>query len=124
MALASHLLLGVLLQATNAEVRRPGPWVPGNKAMVWQGQITTTKQWSGFARQVSWYIPTVIDDAPSCWLLGACFISKIAQCASSEIIHGFAATVYPEIWAFHENLTRWENVEEYGRDWCIRGCHV
>ena len=28
------------------------------------------------------------------------------------------------VWAFHENLTRGENVEEYGRDWCIRGCHV
>ena len=28
------------------------------------------------------------------------------------------------LWAFHENLTRGENVEEYGRDWCIRGCHV
>ena len=22
------------------------------------------------------------------------------------------------------NLTRGENVEEYGRDWCIGGCHV
>jgi len=28
------------------------------------------------------------------------------------------------VWAFHENLTRGEKVEEYGRDWCIRGCHV
>ena len=28
------------------------------------------------------------------------------------------------VWAFHENLTRGENVEEYGRDWCIHGCHV
>ena len=28
------------------------------------------------------------------------------------------------VWAFHENLTRGENVEEYGRGWCIRGCHV
>ena len=28
------------------------------------------------------------------------------------------------VWAFHENLTRGENMEEYGRDWCIRGCHV
>ena len=28
------------------------------------------------------------------------------------------------VWAFNENLTRGENVEEYGRDWCIRGCHV
>jgi len=28
------------------------------------------------------------------------------------------------LWTFHENLTRGENVEEYGRDWCIRGCHV
>ena len=25
------------------------------------------------------------------------------------------------VWAFHENLTHGENVEEYGRDWCIRG---
>jgi len=23
-------------------------------------------------------------------------------------------------WAFRENLTRGENMEEYGRDWCIR----
>jgi len=28
------------------------------------------------------------------------------------------------VWAFHENLTRGENVEEYGRDWCIHGYHV
>ena len=27
------------------------------------------------------------------------------------------------VWAFHENLTCGENVE-YGRDWCIRDCHV
>jgi len=28
------------------------------------------------------------------------------------------------VWAFHENLTRGEIVEENGRDRCIRGCHV
>ena len=29
------------------------------------------------------------------------------------------------VWAFHENLTHGENMEEeYGRDWSIRGCHV
>ena len=28
------------------------------------------------------------------------------------------------LWAFHANLTHGENVEEYGRDWCICGCHV
>ena len=28
------------------------------------------------------------------------------------------------LWGFHETLTCGENVEEYGRDWCIRGCHV
>ena len=27
-------------------------------------------------------------------------------------------------WAFHKNLTCGENMEEYGRDWCICGCHV
>ena len=26
--------------------------------------------------------------------------------------------------AFREKLTLGENVEEYGRDWCIYGCHV
>ena len=24
------------------------------------------------------------------------------------------------LWAFRENLTRGANMEEYGRDWCIR----
>jgi len=28
------------------------------------------------------------------------------------------------VWAFHENLTRGEKVEEYERDWCVRGYHV
>ena len=61
-------------------------------------------------------------------LCGSCVIQLHRVSGNFRIIKGLRENIsWSKISRYgpsHENLMRGENVEEYGRDWCIHGCHV
>jgi len=46
------------------------------------------------------------------------YIGKFPHCKDSREKISWSKIFV--LWAFHENLTLGENMEEYERDWCIR----
>jgi len=85
---------------------------------------------------VKWlYIPYVLCRCFTCTAVATSFITlyvsstcTLPYIGNFRVIKGSREKISRSkifaVWAFHENITRGENVEEYGGDWCIRGCHV
>ena len=83
---------------------------------------------------IKWRIGSVNNQSVYCCLITVS-LPRVRQLISSycisrnfRVIKGSREKISQSkifvLWGFHETLTCGENVEEYGRDWCIRGCHV
>ena len=83
---------------------------------------------------IKWRIGSVNNQSVYCCLITVS-LPRVRQLISSycisrnfRVIKGSREKISQSkifvLWGFHETLTCGENVEEYGRDWCIRGCYV